>query len=121
MNNVILNGRLVNDIELRFTKEGLALGKGSIAVDKGLSKEKKQEFEALGKPTADFINFSFFGGQAEFLANYTEKGARILLRGRIQTSTYKDQQTGKNNYYTEVVGQEVEIFDWKDRKETYRK
>lgn len=46
MNNITLIGRLVRDPELRFTPgNGKAVCHMTIAVDRGLSKEKKAEAE----------------------------------------------------------------------------
>ena len=57
MNSVILIGRLIKDPELRYTQaSGSSYARFTIAVDKGMSKEKKQELEAKGQQTADFIN-----------------------------------------------------------------
>ena len=48
MNNVILIGRLTSDPTLRFVSGGgQAVANFTIACDKGLSKEKKQEFQNL--------------------------------------------------------------------------
>lgn len=55
MNNVVLIGRITRDLELRYLQNGIAVTKFNLAVDKGLSKEKKQELEAQNKPTADFM------------------------------------------------------------------
>jgi single-strand DNA-binding protein len=41
MNNVVLIGRLTRDPELRYIPSGTAVATFSLAVDKGLSREKK--------------------------------------------------------------------------------
>ena len=47
MNSVILIGRLIRDPELRYTQtSSSSYARFTIAVDKGMSKEKKQELEA---------------------------------------------------------------------------
>lgn len=46
MNSVILIGRLIKDPELRYTQaSGSSYARFTIAVDKGMSKEKKQELK----------------------------------------------------------------------------
>ena len=47
MNNVVLIGRLTRDPELRYIPgSGTAVAKFGIAVDRGLSREKKMEMES---------------------------------------------------------------------------
>ena len=77
MNNVSLIGRLTADPQLRYIPSGTAVCNFNMAVDKGLSKDKKTELEAQGKPVADFINIVVWGKSAENVANYMSRG-RIL-------------------------------------------
>lgn len=112
MNNVILIGRLTRDPELRYIPNtGTPVANFSLAVDKGLSKEKKQEMEAKGQPTADFINIVVYGKQAENCANYLGKGRLTAVQGRIQSRSY-DAKDGTRRYITEVVASRVEFIDW---------
>ncbi len=113
MNNVVLIGRLTKDPELRYTQGGTAITRFSLAVDKGLSREKRQEFEAKGQPTADFINITVWGRMAENSANFLAKGRLVGISGRIQTSSYKDD-SGQTRWYTDVVAREVEFLEWGD-------
>lgn len=102
MNNVFLFGRLVRDPELRYTNSGTAFGRFTVAVDRGLSKDKKAEQEAKGQPTADFISCTAWGKTAEIIAQYFSKGNRIIVNGRIQTGSY-EKDDGKKVYTTDVV------------------
>lgn len=114
MNNVVLMGRLTRDPELRYVQTGgnTAVARFSLAVDKNLSREKRQEMESKGQPTADFINVTAWGKLGETVAKYSGKGLRLLVNGRIQTGSY--EKDGERRYTTEVVAQSVEIIDWKD-------
>ena len=87
MNLVVLYGRLTRDPELRYSQNGTANTFATIAVDRGLSKEKRQEAEANGQPTADFVSIKAFGKTAELLSNYFHKGNRIAIEGRISTGS----------------------------------
>lgn len=115
MNNVILIGRLTRDPELRYTTGGTAVARFTIAVDKQLSKEKKDEFEAQGKPTADFIRCISWGKQAEVVSEYTAKGLMVAVNGRIETGSYQDQE-GRTIYTTDVVTNQVKFLQWKDNQ-----
>lgn len=114
MNNVILLGRLVADANLKYLQGGnnTAVARFTLAVDKGLSKEKRQEMEAKGQPTADFINCQAWGKMAESLVKYSGKGLRVLLNGRIQTGSY--EKDGQRIYTTEVIANNIEYIDWKN-------
>ena len=111
-NIVVLSGRLTRDAELRYLENNNAVARFTLAVDKGLSKEKKEEMEMQGKPTADFINCQAWGRLGETVAKYSGKGLRLIVNGRIQTGSY--EKDGDRRYTTEVVAQSVEIIDWKD-------
>ena len=115
MNNVILMGRLTRDPELRYLQGGTgrSVTRFTLAVDKQLSREKKQEMESRNQATADFINIVAWDRLGENCARFTEKGKRVLVNGRIQTGFYDDKD-GKRVYTTDVVANNVEFIDWKD-------
>ena len=113
MNCVNLIGRLVKDVDLRTTKSGTNVAGFILAVDKGLSKQKREETEQAGRPTADFISCQAWGMTADLLAQYCSKGSKIALEGRIQTGSYEDKKTGKTIYTTDVVASRVEFLDSK--------
>lgn len=117
MNQAILIGRLVADVTLRFVPgSGMAVANFTMAVDKGLSRDKKAEFEAQGKPTADFIRIVVWGKSAENCSQYLAKGKMVAIQGSIQTSTYKDSK-GETRYQTEVLANKVEFLEWGEKKE----
>ena len=111
-NIVVLTGRLVADAELRYLENNNAVARFTLAVDKGLSKEKRQEMEAKGQPTADFINCQAWGKMAESLVKYSGKGLRVLINGRIQTGSY--EKDGQRIYTTDVTANNIEYIDWKN-------
>lgn len=113
MNNVILTGRITKDLELKYTQNGKAYCRFTLAVDRGLSKEKKQEAEENGQPTADFINCVAWGKVAETLSKYTAKGKKILVNGSIETGSYT-MQDGSKRYTTDVLVNRAEILEFVD-------
>lgn len=111
MNNVVLIGRLVRDPELRFISgTGTAVTNFTLAVDKNLSREKKQQFESQGKPTADFIRIVVWGKQGENCANYLAKGRLVAVNGSLQTGSY--EKNGVRHYTTDVIANRVEFLEW---------
>ena len=112
MNNVILIGRNVREMDLKYLQNGTAVTRFTLAVDKNLSKDKKAELESKGENTADFINITAWGKQAEFVANYLGKGKKVAVQGRIQTGSY--EKDGQRIYTTDVVANNIEILEWKN-------
>ncbi len=110
MNNVVLIGRLCADPEFRYTPSGVANCSFRLAVDKGLSKDKKQEMESKGQPTADFINIVVWGKMAENCAHYLAKGRLVAIQGRIQSRSW-ETENGRR-YITEVVANQVQFLEW---------
>ena len=88
MNNVNLVGRFVRDLELKYSKEGKAVLKSSIAVNRS-------------KDVTDFINIVAFGKTAELIAEYHKKGDLIALNGSIWTGSYEKE--GQKVYTFEVA------------------
>ena len=107
MNQVILIGRLTRDPELRYTPSGTAICSFTLAVDKDLTREKRQEMEAGGQSTADFIRIVVWGRQGENCANYLSKGSQCAVHGRIQTGSY-EAGDGSKRYTTDIVANRVE-------------
>ncbi len=110
MNNVVLIGRLCADPELRYIPSGVAACSFRLAVDKGLSKDKKQEMESKGQPTADFINIVVWGKLGENCANYLAKGRLVAIQGRLQSRSW-ETENGRR-YVTEVVANQVQFLEW---------
>jgi single-strand DNA-binding protein len=111
MNNVQLMGRLIRDVELRHTQGNMMVAEFTVAVDKGLSREKKQQLEQQNKPTADFIRVTAWGKLAENCAKFTAKGKRIIVIGSISTDNYQGSD-GKTVYKTYVNANNVEFVDF---------
>lgn len=102
MNRVNLIGRLTKGIELRYTTSQVALGRFTLAINRKLTKEKRQEAERNNQPTADFIGCIAFGKTAETLSNYVGKGNQLGIEGHIQTGSYEDKE-GRTIYTTDVI------------------
>ena len=114
MNKANLIGRLTKDPELRYLPEtGTAMCRFTIAVDRGMSKNQKQEAEAAGKPTADFIGIIAWGKTAEFAANYLTKGLQVGISGRIQTSSWVADD-GSRRYGTDILAEQIHMIEWKN-------
>ena len=87
MNKVFLSGNLTRDPEVRYTQTGKAFARMGIAVNRPYAKEK----------TVDFFNLVAWEKTAEFCGRYLRKGSRILVEGRLQTSSYENKDGVKVN------------------------
>ncbi len=110
----MLIGRLTRDPELRYIQSGTAVATFTLAVDKGLSRDKKQEMESKNQPTADFINIIVWGKMGENCANFLAKGRLVGVQGRIQSGSY-DAKDGTKRYTTDVVANQVEFLERGDK------
>ena len=111
INNVVLVGRIVRDIDLKVTKSGTPVVNNVLAVNRPVKQSNSDQVQ-----TADFINFVVYGNQAENLSLYMKKGSLIGLTGRIQTSSYDNQQ-GQRVYVTEVVADRCQFLDSRSPRE----
>ena len=104
INSVVLVGRLTRDIELRKTQSGLSVASFTIACDRRLSQEQKNNNEQ----SADFINCVAWRGSADFLGQYSHKGDTVGVEGRIQTRNY--DRDGQRVYVVEVLANSVNLL-----------
>lgn len=117
MNNVNLVGRLTRDPDLKYLQTGTAVCKFTIAIDRGMNKDKKEEVKSKGGQVTDFIRIVVWNKQAENCANFLTKGRLVGISGRIQTGNYDDKD-GKRVFTTDVVAQQVSFLEWGDKSES---
>ena len=105
MNKIILIGRISKDLELKTTASGKEYCNFSLAVNR--------DRQVDGQPDADFFNCTVWGKQAENLVNYQKKGNKIMVEGKLQNSTYEDQQ-GQKRYSTSIMVEHIEYLEKKN-------
>ena len=102
MNKAILIGRLTRDIDLKYTQNGMAIGRFTLAINRKMTREKRQEAERNNLPTTDFIGCIAFGKTAETISQYVGKGNQLGVEGHIQTGSYENKE-GQRIYTTDVI------------------
>lgn len=112
INNLTLVGRLVKDPELRYTKSSRAVCSFVLAVDREMSKEKREEAKANNYPTADFPRIVVWNKMGETCSKYLQKGSLVAIVGKIQTGSYKGKD-GKMVYTTDVIADRVRFLNTK--------
>ena len=108
INNVVLIGRLVRDVDLRQTSTGKEMTYFTLAVNKNFKNEQ-------GEQAADFIGCVAFGKTAENMARFLSKGSLIAVEGRISTRNYQGND-GKTVYVTEVVASSITFLESKKQQ-----
>lgn len=104
INSVVLVGRLTKDVEIRKTQSGLSVASFTVACDRRLSQEQRNNNEQ----SADFISCVAWRGSADFLGSYAHKGDTVGVEGRIQTRSY--DRDGQRVYVVEVLANSVNLL-----------
>ena len=111
MNNLIVNGNLVKDMEVKtFGKDGI-LATFTIANN-----------ERIGQnDVTSFINCTMFGEKRiEALQKYLVKGCKVLLTGRLQIDNIHDEEEGYKTY-TKLIVDNLEIEKFIEQEESNSK
>ena len=99
LNNIVLQGRLCRDVELRKLPSGKSVAGVSVACDRDFTKEG-------GEKETDFIDIVAFGGTADHIAKWFTKGKMIIVSGRLQIRNWNDKD-GNKRRSAEVVADSV--------------
>lgn len=107
MNVVNIIGRLVRETELKYTQSGKAVATNTLAIDDGWGENKKTYF----------IPFTIWDKSAESLANYTKKGSKIAISGKITSRSYETKD-GQKRTVIEVVANQYGGVEFLDAKQS---
>lgn len=100
INDVTIVGNLGRDPEVRYGQSGNAVCKLNVAVG-----ERRKEGDQW-KDHVEWVRCVLFGKNAENAAQYLQKGRQVFIKGRLQTSQYKDKD-GVEKYAIEVIASQV--------------
>ena len=105
LNRIVLCGNLTVDPELSYTPSGMAIAKMGLAVNERV---KNQQGEWAERPC--FVDITVFGGQAGACNQYLEKGAPVLLEGKLRYDSWdaKDGSGKRSKHY--VVADRVQFL-----------
>ena len=103
MNNFTFIGNLTRSPELKYSDEGKAYTKFTVAVSRRFNRNE-----------ADFFNCTAFGKQAENVAEYCDKGSKVGVVGQINIDR-KDDKT-----YVNVLVDSVEFLNHKNNQSSSR-
>jgi single-strand DNA-binding protein len=104
LNKAILIGRLGKDPEIRATQSGGSVVSFSVATNHS-QKNAQGEWNDI----TEWHNIVVFGNRAEFAGKYLSKGQLVYIEGRLQTSSWEDQN-GQKKYKTEVIANDLQML-----------
>ncbi len=108
LNNVMLVGRLANDIEKKTLDNGKKVLKISLAVNRSYKNPD-------GIYETDFIDCILWDELANNLSEYCKKGDVIGIRGRLQVSSYEKDDVKRK--VVEVVAEKITFLSSKHKDE----
>lgn len=101
-NNVTLIGNCTRDPELRFTPAGQAVATFGLAVNRRWQNRQTQEWEEA----VSFFDVVCWQQMAENVSESVQKGARVIVTGRLDQRSWETQD-GEKRSKIEVVADEV--------------
>ncbi len=99
-NQVQLIGNIGADPEVTSNESGLKKAKFSIAVNENYTDKDGEKQEKTY-----WFNIVAWNKQADVIENYTKKGDKIIIKGKLVTSSYEEDEQIKR--YTNVVASEI--------------
>lgn len=102
LNKIILIGRLTKDPDLKYTQNGNAVSRMTIAVDRNYK-------DSEGNSKVDFIPVIAWRKLAEIVAEYMQKGKLIAVNGSLEIRSYEDK--GDTKYIAEVIADDIRFLE----------
>ena len=105
VNKVILIGNLGKDPEVKYTPQGTAVAKLTLATN-----ESYKDKDGQWQERTEWHNVVLWQRLAEIAGEYLKKGSKVYVEGRLQTRSWDDKQTNQKRYMTEVVAQTMVLL-----------
>lgn len=106
VNKVILVGTLGKDPELKYTPQGTAVAKFSMATNESYKDKQSGEW----KERTEWHNIVVWQRMAEVAAEYLKKGSKAYIEGRLTTRSWDDKESGQKRYMTEIVANDLVLL-----------
>lgn len=103
LNKVILVGRVTKDPELKTTTSGQTVTSFGLATNRTWTDKNGQKQEQV-----EFHNLVLWGRTAEIAAQFSKKGAMLLIEGRLQTRTWTDRNSQERRT-TEIMVERLQL------------
>lgn len=105
LNQIQLIGNLGKTPDRRSMPDGTAVCVLSLATN-----EKYKGRDGQPVEHTEWHRVVFYGRQAEIAAEYTQKGGKVFVQGRLRTRDYSDRE-GQTRRIVEVLGEKLVLLD----------
>ncbi|HLD19896.1 MAG TPA: single-stranded DNA-binding protein [Patescibacteria group bacterium] len=106
LNKAMIIGNVTRDPEVRTTPTGQTVANFGIATNFTWTDQQGQRQEKV-----EFHNIVAWRRLAEICQQYLKKGSKIFIEGRLETRSWDDQATGKKQYRTEIITENMIMLD----------
>ena len=103
-NKIIIVGHLGRDPEIRYTPQGTALCKFSVATT-----ERRKNAVGESEDHTTWFRVTVWGRQAELANEYLAKGRQVYLEGRLRLEEYTDRE-GNQRTSLEVNATDIQFI-----------
>jgi single-strand DNA-binding protein len=103
---VIICGNIGRDPEIKYTQNGTAVCSLSVAT----SRSWKDKNSGERQEETEWHRVVAYDRLAEILGEYTKKGSKVLIDGRLKTRKWEDKD-GIERYTTEIVAESMQMLD----------
>lgn len=103
LNKAFILGNVTRDPEVRALPSGSQVTSFGIATNRYYTDSAGQK-----KEEAEFHNIVCFGKLADIASRYLNKGAMVMIEGRIKTRNWVNQQ-GAKQYRTEIIAESLQL------------
>ncbi len=107
INRIVIIGRLVHTPELKITQAGTSYARVTIANEEAY-KDKKH---------TNFIDVLAWGGLAENLSKYCDKGRKVLVDGRLEIK--KNTKGDKTYTNATVIAENIDFLEAAKSSQTF--
>jgi single-strand DNA-binding protein len=110
INKVILVGNVGKDPEIKYTPNGVPVAKFSLATNERF-KDKSGEWQ----DRTEWHNVLAWQRLAEIVGEFVQKGSKLYIEGKLQSSSWEDRNSGEKRYRTEIVARDVVLLGSPER------
>ena len=109
LNDTTLIGRLVREVEVKYTNSGTAIANISIANNDTVKKDNQWIDDV------SFFDVVVFGSQAENCGKYLKKGSKIAVNGRLKQNRWEKE--GNKMSKIEIIAGSIQFLDSVEKSE----
>lgn len=113
VNKVILVGNVGNDPEIRYTRSGVPAANFSLATN-----ERFKDRDEQWQDRTEWHSIVAWQRLAEIVGEYVQKGTKLYIEGKLQTTSWQDRQSGEKKYRTEIVARDLVMLGSRENGHT---